>query len=78
MQSNSLKKQDKKQIDLTFNHHKSDRVEFLIRDYGPGVSSKNNKKIFKIFFRSENEITRETKGTGIGLALVKEALVCSN
>jgi signal transduction histidine kinase len=28
------------------------------------------KKIFKLFYRSEDELTRETLGTGIGLALV--------
>ena len=30
------------------------------------------KKIFKLFYRSENELTRETVGTGIGLALVQQ------
>jgi signal transduction histidine kinase len=30
------------------------------------------KKIFELFYRPENELTRETVGTGIGLALVRE------
>ncbi len=30
------------------------------------------KKIFRLFYRSENELTRETIGTGIGLALVSQ------
>jgi len=30
------------------------------------------KKIFTLFYRSENELTRETIGTGIGLALVQQ------
>jgi signal transduction histidine kinase len=30
------------------------------------------KKIFTLFYRSENELTRETVGTGIGLALVQQ------
>lgn len=30
------------------------------------------KKIFKLFYRSENELSRETIGTGIGLALVQQ------
>jgi signal transduction histidine kinase len=30
------------------------------------------KKIFRLFYRSENELTRETVGTGIGLALVQQ------
>ena len=33
------------------------------------------KKIFKLFYRSGNELTRETVGTGIGLALVHQLVV---
>ena len=47
-------------------------VEFVIRDYGPGVPRNQMKKIFKLFYRTERELTRETVGTGIGLALVHE------
>jgi signal transduction histidine kinase len=46
------------------------RVEFAVRDHGPGIARDQMKKIFKLFYRSENELTRETVGTGIGLALV--------
>jgi signal transduction histidine kinase len=49
-----------------------DCVVFAIRDYGPGVGKDQMKKIFKLFYRSENELTRETVGTGIGLALVQQ------
>ncbi len=45
-------------------------VLFTVRDYGPGVAKDQMKKIFRLFYRSENELTRETIGTGIGLALV--------
>jgi len=47
-----------------------DRVVFAIRDHGPGIPRDQLKKIFRLFYRSENELTRETLGTGIGLALV--------
>jgi signal transduction histidine kinase len=30
------------------------------------------KKIFRLFYRSESELTRETVGTGIGLAIVHQ------
>jgi signal transduction histidine kinase len=30
------------------------------------------KKIFRLFYRPGNELTRETVGTGIGLALVRQ------
>jgi signal transduction histidine kinase len=36
------------------------------------------KKIFKLFYRSENELTRETVGTGIGLALAHQMVVGMN
>ena len=46
------------------------RVEIAVRDHGPGIPRDQLKKIFRLFYRSENELTRETVGTGIGLALV--------
>jgi signal transduction histidine kinase len=49
-----------------------DRIQFSVRDYGPGIDPDQMKKIFRLFYRSENELTRETVGTGIGLALVQQ------
>lgn len=46
-------------------------VEIGIRDFGPGISAENRSKIFELFFRAEDELTRTTPGTGLGLALVK-------
>jgi signal transduction histidine kinase len=48
------------------------QVRLSVRDYGPGVPRDQMKKIFELFYRSGNELTRETVGTGIGLALVRE------
>jgi signal transduction histidine kinase len=47
-------------------------VGVSVRDFGPGVPQKQMRRIFELFFRGENELTRETVGTGIGLALVRE------
>ena len=47
-------------------------MQIGVRDFGPGVEKDQMKKIFKLFYRSENELTRETVGTGIGLALVHQ------
>ena len=47
-------------------------IQFAVRDYGPGIARDQMKKIFKLFYRAENELTRETIGTGIGLALVNQ------
>ncbi|MFT4976585.1 MAG: two-component system phosphate regulon sensor histidine kinase PhoR [Myxococcota bacterium] len=45
-------------------------VEVSVRDDGPGVPSRQLERIFEPFYRGERELTRQTKGTGIGLALV--------
>lgn len=63
---------DNKQIDMECIRHKQDKLRISVRDYGPGVAPNQMRKIFKLFYRSENELTRETVGTGIGLALVKQ------
>jgi signal transduction histidine kinase len=46
------------------------QIVFSVRDFGPGVPRDQMKKIFELFYRSESELTRETVGTGIGLAIV--------
>jgi signal transduction histidine kinase len=48
------------------------RVAFTVRDYGPGVPRRTMRRLFELFYRPDNELTRATAGTGIGLALVKQ------
>jgi signal transduction histidine kinase len=48
-----------------------DGAVLSVRDRGPGVAPRHISKIFEPFYRGENELTRRTKGTGIGLALVR-------
>jgi two-component system phosphate regulon sensor histidine kinase PhoR len=43
-----------------------------VEDRGPGVPHRQRKKIFEQFYRAGTEATRETTGTGLGLALVKK------
>lgn len=45
-----------------------------VRDYGPGIPKAERKRVFDLFQRLEQESTRDTKGTGIGLALVKQLM----
>jgi signal transduction histidine kinase len=45
-------------------------VLLSVRDRGPGVPARHLSRIFEAFYRGESELTRTTKGTGIGLALV--------
>jgi signal transduction histidine kinase len=48
------------------------QIQFSVRDYGPGIPENQLKKIFRLFYRTESELTRETVGTGIGLAIVQQ------
>jgi len=43
-----------------------------VEDRGPGVPRRQQKKVFEEFYRLGSETTRETTGTGLGLALVKK------
>ncbi|MGB5473985.1 MAG: HAMP domain-containing sensor histidine kinase, partial [Gammaproteobacteria bacterium] len=63
---------EQKVIDIGSQRLRDGSVQFSVRDYGPGVPGDQMKKIFKLFYRSESELTRETVGTGIGLALVHQ------
>ncbi|HAA03807.1 MAG TPA: hypothetical protein DCE18_10585, partial [Syntrophobacteraceae bacterium] len=47
------------------------RVVVRVSDTGPGIPRHALKRIFDDFYRVDNDLTRTTKGTGIGLALVK-------
>lgn len=42
-----------------------------VEDHGPGVPHRLKHKVFEQFYRTGSEATRETTGTGLGLALVK-------
>ncbi len=61
-----------KLVQITFRLQQDKAMQISVRDFGPGVAKDQMKKIFKLFYRSENELTRETIGTGIGLALVHQ------
>jgi signal transduction histidine kinase len=61
-----------KKVDIAARRGSDGAVLFTVRDYGPGVPKAQMKKIFELFYRAENELTRETVGTGIGLALVRQ------
>ncbi len=66
---------ERRAIDVSCGLRQDGSVLFTVRDFGPGVPRDQMKKIFKLFYRSENELTRETVGTGIGLALVHQLVV---
>ncbi len=49
-------------------------VRITVSDSGPGIPKKDLKQIFDEFYRVDNDLTRMTGGTGIGLALVKKLI----
>ncbi|HLF11923.1 MAG TPA: HAMP domain-containing sensor histidine kinase, partial [Gammaproteobacteria bacterium] len=63
---------DRKSVEIAARCESDGRLLFTVRDFGPGIPKGQLKKIFELFYRPQNELTRETVGTGIGLALVRE------
>jgi signal transduction histidine kinase len=47
-------------------------VKIAVSDHGPGIPRHALKKVFDDFYRVDNALARKTRGTGIGLALVKK------
>jgi len=62
----------RQKIDFIFRQHPklTHMMQLEIRDYGEGITVEQESKIFDLFYRGGNELTRTTQGTGIGLALV--------
>ncbi len=68
---------EKVEINISF-QNENNKLKIIVSDNGPGVSQKEKRKIFTKFYRSGDENTRETKGTGLGLFLVKQILNMHN
>jgi len=50
------------------------KLLFSVADHGIGIPDEEKKNIFGKFYRVGNESTRKTKGTGLGLYIVKTVL----
>jgi signal transduction histidine kinase len=48
-----------------------DAATLTVEDHGTGIPGAEQKKIFEPFYRVGSELTRETRGAGLGLALVR-------
>ena len=66
---------EQKRIEITGKLNTDKEISFAIRDFGPGIPKDQMKKIFTLFYRTESELTRETVGTGIGLAIVHQLAI---
>lgn len=53
---------------------KEGRIYFQVADHGIGIADEEKGRIFDRFYRVGSEETRNTKGTGLGLYIVKQVL----
>lgn len=61
---------DKKPIQVELNEQDG-ICYFVVKDLGIGISTEERQRIFEKFYRIGSEETRKTKGTGLGLYIVK-------
>ncbi len=52
--------------------HKENKLFLEVKDKGIGISKNDKEKVFRKFYRAGNEETRKSKGTGLGLYIVKK------
>jgi len=50
------------------------RLEFSVRDSGPGIAAEHISRLTERFYRVDRSRSRETGGTGLGLAIVKHVV----
>ncbi|MDA8692694.1 HAMP domain-containing histidine kinase [Saprospiraceae bacterium] len=62
---------DESQIDVLLKHS-SNQVTLQVIDKGIGITDIEKKQVLQKFYRVGNEDTRESKGTGLGLFIVKQ------
>ena len=60
-----------RQIDINL-FSKDDELLFCVRDYGIGISGKDQEKIFGRFYRGDEPQRKGIRGSGIGLTIVKK------
>jgi signal transduction histidine kinase len=61
------------QAEITVSQHfNADKFMFEIADNGVGIPATEKRKVFEKFYRVGSEMTRKTKGTGLGLFIVAQ------
>ena len=57
---------------------RQNHVVLSVQDFGVGIAESEHKKIFDKFYRVENSLIHNTKGSGLGLNLVKHIMDVHN
>ncbi len=65
--SNSVKYSNKGDVTISSTRLGNGKVRIAVADNGIGLSQSDIKNVFDKFWRSENPLTRESEGTGLGL-----------
>jgi len=71
---NAMKYSPKHSVIKISTEKKFQKTNIYITDQGVGITEEESVQIFDKFYRSGNENTRKTKGTGLGLFIVKKIL----
>ena len=68
---------DSRKIDIQT--RKEDQWAVLcIRDYGMGIKTRDQARIYDKFYRAEDPLVHNTKGSGLGLNIVHEIMLAHN
>ncbi len=65
-------------ISTVLRQNEQQQIFIEIADNGIGIPNKEKSKIFDRFYRVGNEDTRKTKGTGLGLYIVRQIVLAHN
>lgn len=68
---NAVKYSDQNKVDIEIKRADRETVEISIKDSGVGIPPSELKRIFRRFYRVPSRLTQKTKGTGLGLFIVK-------
>jgi signal transduction histidine kinase len=73
--NNALKyTRDEKYLKLAVSRRGAGAIAISVTDRGIGVAKGEQDKIFEKFYRAEDSLVHETKGSGLGLSLVKHIM----
>lgn len=68
---NAIKYSDKSKVYINIKRADRQVIEIRIKDSGVGIPPSELKRIFRRFYRVPSRLTQKTKGTGLGLFIVK-------